>query len=255
MAGERVVLIGRENTATALLYHRLAREFDTRAVLEEPPSTYALLRSRIRRLGLMKATGQILFQLFIALPLGMLSKSRAREIVRESGASTEPIPSARITHIPSVNSSACWEAVRSLAPSAVVINGTRILSAKTITAIGRPILNTHVGMTPRYRGVHGAYWALVNDDRAHCGVTVHLVDEGIDTGGVLYQATISPTERDNFTTYPLLQMVRGSELLTQAVRDAIDNDLKIVAGPAGDQRWYHPTLWEYLRHRIVRDVK
>ena len=136
-----------------------------------------------------------------------------------------------------------------------MINGTRILSAKTIAAIGRPILNTHVGMTPRYRGVHGAYWALVNNDAEHCGVTVHLVDEDIDTGGVLYQAPIDPTRQDNFTTYPLLQMVRGSQLLIPAVRDAIRNDLKVVSGPAGDQRWYHPTLWEYLRHRIVWGVK
>ncbi|HMC97567.1 MAG TPA: formyl transferase [Flavobacteriales bacterium] len=255
MTNDRVVLLGRENASTALLYHALAREFDTRAVLEQGPSTWSLLRSRIRRLGLFRVFGQVLFQLFIVTPLNALSKGRQREIIAGSGASIAPIPEAAITRVPSVNGKACWEAVRSTAPAVVTINGTRILSARTIAAIGRPILNTHVGMTPRYRGVHGAYWALVNNDRAHCGVTVHLVDEGIDTGGVLYQGVIEPTERDNFTTYPLLQMVTGSALLLRAVRDVARGDPKVIEGPSGDARWYHPTVWQYLRNRIGKGVK
>lgn len=255
MAVERVVLLGRENASTALLYHALAKVFDTQVVLEQGPSTWSLLRSRMRRLGLMKVIGQVLFQLLVATPLGVLSTTRVREILRISGASTAPIPVSAIARVPSVNGPACWEAVRLLAPAVVVINGTRILSAKTIAAIGRPILNTHVGMTPRYRGVHGAYWALVNNDPEHCGVTVHLVDEGIDTGGVLYQATIAPSERDNFTTYPLLQMITGSALLVRAVGAAAHGAVTVVAGPAGDTRWYHPTLWEYVRNRLGKGVK
>ena len=34
-----------------------------------------------------------------------------------------------------------------------------------------------------------------------CGVTIHLVDAGIDTGAVLAQAPICPSPRDNFTTW------------------------------------------------------
>ncbi|MEO8590919.1 MAG: formyl transferase [Flavobacteriales bacterium] len=255
MTGERVVLLGRENASTALLYHALTREFDTRVVLEQGPSTWSLLRSRMRRLGVVKVFGQMLFQLLVATPMGALSKARRRDILSASGASTEPIPDNVITRVPTVNGATCWEALGSLEPAVVAINGTRILSAKTIAAIGRPILNTHVGMTPRYRGVHGAYWALVNNDREHCGVTVHVVDEGIDTGGVLYQATIEPTAHDNFTTYPLLQMVTGAPLLVRAVGDAMRGELKLVPGPSGDARWYHPTLWQYVRNRLGKGVK
>lgn len=255
MAGERVVLLGRDGASTKLLYHELAKEFETYVVLEEGPSTWALLRSRVRRLGTMRVLGQVLFQVFVAVPLGAFSKSRQRDIISEAGISDAQIPENVISRVATVNGTPCWETVRALNPDVVAINGTRILSAKTIAALQRPILNTHVGMTPRYRGVHGAYWALTNNDRAHCGVTVHLVDEGIDTGGVLYQATITTTASDNFTTYPTLQMVRGSALLVKAVRDAIRGELKVVQGPAGDTRWYHPTLWQYMRFRIRKGVK
>jgi hypothetical protein len=68
------------------------------------------------------------------------------------------------------------------------------------------MINIHCGLTPKYRGVHGGYWALAQDDRAMCGVTIHLVSPGVDTGDILAQRTIEPTSADNFATYPHLQL-------------------------------------------------
>src|SRR5206468_1975891 len=65
--------------------------------------------------------------------------------------------------------------------------------------------------------VHGAYWALAENDATHCGVTVHLVDAGIDTGGILAQSQITPTARDNFATYGMLQTAIGLRLLRDVV--------------------------------------
>lgn len=255
MAGERVVLLGRDNTSTALLYNALSKAYETHVIHEQAPRTFALLRSRAKRLGIVKVIGQVLFQVLVAKPLSLFSGSRRRTILGEFGASERTVPPAALTRVGSVNSSACWDAMDKLAPSVIVINGTRILSKRSIARARVPILNTHVGMTPRYRGVHGAYWALVQGDPEHCGVTVHLVDEGIDTGGVLYQARIHPTTSDNFNTYPLLQMVVGSNLLMKAVNDVITGRIAVIEGPSGDRRWYHPTLWEYLINRITKGVR
>lgn len=255
MTGERVVLMGRENASTALLYNALSKKYDTHVIHEKAPSTITLLRSRVNRLGIVKVIGQVLFQVLIAKPLSLFSGSRRRAILAEHGASESPVPLGLLTQVGSVNSAACWDAVEKLAPSAIVINGTRILSKASIARARVPILNTHVGMTPRYRGVHGAYWALAQGDPEHCGVTVHLVDEGIDTGGVLYQARINPTAADNFNTYPVLQMAVGSTLLVKAVRDVINGRAVVVEGPSGDRRWYHPTVLEYLTNRILRGVR
>ena len=259
---ERIVLLARESSATAILYHALAKDFDpagtgqiVRVVYEEPPTKWRLLRSRAKRLGAGTVIGQVLFQVFVAKPLSARSSARKAEILQQAGASDVAIPNAVITRSGSVNDPATWELVRSLAPRAVVINGTRILSQHTITALGVPILNTHVGITPMYRGVHGAYWALVHDDPAHCGVTVHHVDAGVDTGYILHQAVIQPTAADNFSTYPTLQMVSGSKLMVKAVREVIDGTT-IPRKPEGsDRRWEIPTLWQYLRNRSRSGVR
>jgi folate-dependent phosphoribosylglycinamide formyltransferase PurN len=70
-------------------------------------------------------------------------------------------------------------------------------------------INTYTGITPLYRDVHGGYWALFQNDKENCDVTVLLVDEGIDTGNIIYQFLIQPTKHDNFSTYPLLQLSEG----------------------------------------------
>lgn len=54
----------------------------------------------------------------------------------------------------------------------------------------RCILNVHYALLPRYRGFHSVVWALLNDE-AEIGLTVHLVDAGIDSGDVIHQYGIS----------------------------------------------------------------
>ncbi|WP_279341247.1 formyltransferase family protein [Geothrix mesophila] len=63
---------------------------------------------------------------------------------------------------------------------------------ETLGAIRVPVMNLHSGITPKCRGQVGGYWALVNGDPDHAGVTVHLVDAGVDTGDVICQARFEP---------------------------------------------------------------
>jgi methionyl-tRNA formyltransferase len=74
-----------------------------------------------------------------------------------------------------------------------------------------------VGITPEYRGVYGAYWALLNNDVENCGVTIHKVDKGIDTGALIKQAVIQIGNRDNFKTYPVHQYGVAIGLMKQTL--------------------------------------
>jgi methionyl-tRNA formyltransferase len=117
-------------------------------------------------------------------------------------------------------------------------------------------INTHVGITPKYRGVHGGYWALANNDMQHFGVTVHKIDAGIDTGEVLYQKVILPTSSDNFSTYPLLQTAEGIKLILNVIEDFNFEGLRSTQSLVNESKlWYHPTLWGYLYLRIKKGIK
>jgi methionyl-tRNA formyltransferase len=96
----------------------------------------------------------------------------------------------------------------------------------------------------------------VENEQEICGVTVHEVDTGIDTGRILGQARITPNGKDNFATYGFLQLAAGLPLLKKAIRDACDGQLQPVDAPRGESRlWTHPTLAQYVYHRVKSGVK
>lgn len=81
--------------------------------------------------------------------------------------------------------------VQELAPDLIVtISPTQILK-KSILQIPRlGIINVHSSFLPRHRGLYPVYWAMANGDD-EVGVSIHHIDEGIDTGDVLLQEGFS----------------------------------------------------------------
>jgi folate-dependent phosphoribosylglycinamide formyltransferase PurN len=253
----RVVMLAAAGESTNIIYHALAAEFDVaRVVLEAPVSKLDFIRRRQRKLGTRTVVGQLIFRALVVPYLAHTSHTRREQIKRTLGLNDAPIDKRNILRVPSVNSDEALKAIQCAKPDAIIINGTRIVAARVLDSTSAPFINMHAGITPLYRGVHGAYWALVESNLQACGVTVHLVDTGIDTGGILGQSVIAPTPADNFMSYPLLQTATGLPLLKQAVRDALARKLEIKAPPAGVSKlWSHPTVWEYMRHRVRRRVK
>jgi folate-dependent phosphoribosylglycinamide formyltransferase PurN len=81
---------------------------------------------------------------------------------------------------------------------------------------------------------------------------VHLVDAGIDTGAVLYQARLAPSAQDNYTTFPYLQLAAALPLLQQAAQDAVDGKLKPQKMDLPSHLWSHPTIWRYVWSGVLR---
>lgn len=250
-SAKKIVILAGPGESTDILFHALDQEFGVhRIIVEEPVSQQQLLKRRAEKLGWSTVAGQIMFKLLVAVPLTRSSQERLRAIKQREGLNDRPLPEDRVIRVSSVNSPECIAQLQQLNPDVIVVNGTRIIAKKVLTSVPCQFINTHAGITPLYRGVHGGYWALANNDRAHCGVSVHLVDAGIDTGGIIAQALIEPTAEDNFVTYPLLQLAAGLPLLKQAVRDALAGRVQLRPAPEGASRlWSHPTLAEYLSNR------
>jgi Methionyl-tRNA formyltransferase len=242
--------------SSKIMYNGLAQRFDVELVIsEDKPSSWRLLKRRIKNLGILKVLGQLCFMAFNRLVLQRSQKRRIAELMELYHLDASAPPETVTQHVDSINAESVMATLKRRDPDAVVVNGTRIISGKVLSCIDKPFINTHVGITPRYRGVHGGYWALANRDPLNCGVTVHLVNTGIDTGGVLYQRTISPEKKDGFNTYPIHQIAAAIPLMRSALLDVSNLELKVTPGVAPSQLWYHPTLVEYLKARILFGVK
>lgn len=253
---ERVVLLAGDGPSTRVVYHHLAREFpELHVVLEDGVPASQLLKRRLKTLGPVVVAGQVLFMGVVGRRLRQSAEARVREIYARAGLSDAPIPGP-VTRVPSVNSEEARAALRELNPRVVVVNGTRIIGRATLAAVAAPFINMHAGITPLFRGVHGGYWALAEGRPELMGTTVHLVDEGIDTGTIIEQATCQPEPADTFATYPALQLAAGLPLLARAVRAALDGTLDPRARTDLASRFRsHPTLWGYLLRRVTRGVR
>ena len=247
MLTDRVVLLTCEGDAGRLAGRYLAAHFPAlTVVVESPMSRSQLLRRRIKRLGLVRVGGQLAFMAFQRMQQ-RASQRRIAEIIREAGLDVPWPHESEIIRVPSVNSPECIGHLRRLQPQAILVVGTRIIARDVLRAFDVPFVNYHAGITPKYRGVHGGYWAKSEGDLGNFGVTVHLVDAGIDTGDVLYQARLAPTAKDNYSTFPYLQLAVALPLLQRAARDAVAGTLRAEKVDLPSHLWSHPTLWHYIK--------
>ena len=63
-----------------------------------------------------------------------------------------------------------------------------IISENLLKKIKCFILNLHISYLPYNKGAHPNFWSFYDDTPA--GVTIHLVDKGVDTGPILYQKRV-----------------------------------------------------------------
>jgi methionyl-tRNA formyltransferase len=148
--------------------------------------------------------------------------------------------------VPSVNGEAVKTLLREHQPRVVVVSGTGIIGRQTLT-LAPIFLNIHVGITPRYRGVHGGFWAVYEGRPELAGTTVHLIDPGVDTGAIYGQTTIPvDPDTDTYRTLPVKQYLAGLKLMEEAVRAALDGSLTTYQRDDLESRqWYSPTVREY----------
>ena len=79
-------------------------------------------------------------------------------------------------------------------------------------------INCHAGKLPFYRGRNILNWALINDEKEF-GITVHYVDDGIDTGDIILQRTYPITDEDNYNTLLEVAYKECPDILYQAIKE------------------------------------
>lgn len=258
MNTKKIIIIARKGESTNIVFNRLIENFTIHSViLEQPINRIQFLRRRIKKLGFLKVFGQVLFQLLIVPVLKYTSKKRIIKLKAIYHLNTQSISPDKVKNVDSINSDSTLQNLLSENPDLIIVNGTRIISKKTLLSVNCNFINIHAGITPNYRGVHGAYWALVNKDFDNCGVTIHKIDAGIDTGPVLFHKKISISKEDNFITYPLIQLGEGLPFLINAIDDILKGIQKTSTLKKADSSnlWHHPSLSQYIFNRLFKKVK
>lgn len=98
----------------------------------------------------------------------------------------------------------------------VSMSFNQILKSNFINFPPKKTINCHAGKLPFYRGRNILNWVLINDEKEF-GVTVHYVDEGIDTGDIILQETFPITQEDSYKTLLEKAFVECAKVLHKAL--------------------------------------
>ncbi len=144
----------------------------------------------------------------------------------------------------------------------VLVFVTQFVSKEIINLATYGGINYHPSLLPKYRGGSAIAWALINGE-LQTGVTIHYIDEGVDTGDIILQEAVNIDPDDTTVTlyynklFPL-----GIRLVTEAVRliregkaPRIPQDPRLAS--------YQPVLkphhtvvdWRQMAHNIYNLVR
>lgn len=86
----------------------------------------------------------------------------------------------------------------------VLVGYMRVITPLFIKAYSHCIINIHPSLIPKYcgKGMYGnkVHEAVLKNNETETGMTIHYVDEGVDTGEVLCQKLVSVDAQDTLET-------------------------------------------------------
>jgi len=102
----------------------------------------------------------------------------------------------------------------------------RIVGKPLIEAFPNRIMNIHPSLLPSFPGLHGQKQAIDYGVKIS-GCTVHFVDEGIDTGPIIIQASVpvSPDDTEETLSERILKMEH--KIFPEAIRLYAEGRLKV----------------------------
>jgi len=90
-----------------------------------------------------------------------------------------------------------FDKLRAAAPDLLLLGKPGIVRKQILDIPRVGTLNCHPGKLPCYRGNDVIYWTCLHKDFHHLGYSIHLVDEGVDTGPVISFTSAPPRQGEN----------------------------------------------------------
>ncbi len=110
------------------------------------------------------------------------------------------------------------ETLRSWNPDVIVVAAFgRILPQIILDLPPKGCLNVHGSLLPKYRGAAPIQWAVINGER-ETGVTIMMMDAGLDTGAILEQAVMPISAEDTAGDVASRMAEMGGRLLVPTLQ-------------------------------------
>ena len=266
-----VVLYSAGHLGSALIMNRLVEmdEIEVVGVVKAQPLSFSRqgksrIRRHLRKVGWRFAWLLIFQRAIQGIGYGLsllMPAARKRLLPAWKIASEHDIP---VYATRDINAPESVEFVRQCKPDLLLsAYFSQLLKREIIHSAPSGVLNIHPGWLPAYRGAMAYFWVLHNHSE-HGGVTLHWIDEGIDTGEIIERRSFQIPHNATQETVLTLTAVIGAGLLRRVIHRLQEGKPRQAVEPQSpaDQQDYYPmpgdrefaSYFEQHRFFRIRDV-
>ena len=101
-----------------------------------------------------------------------------------------------------------------------------LINSDVILCAQRPIINLHISYLPFNRGAHPNFWS--HYENTPCGVTIHEIDEGIDTGKIIFREKIELNEYMTLKDSHIILLESIESLFKEKIDEIENNTYKTI---------------------------
>ena len=136
----------------------------------------------------------------------------------------------------------------------VIINQSQFIIKKELLSVAPlGMLNRHNALLPKNRGRLTPFWVLYNQE-TETGVSIHFVDEGIDSGPILVQKKFTVKRNETFRSLVNKNYYWAPKAMLEALNKLEKGDNSFIENPESKATYNTiPTLaqaWEFRKHRF-----
>ena len=242
VADGRVILITRRGLAHRLLAAALHRTLDLEGIVVEEPRPCGGGRAARLKERLRSGLGETLFGAGAALKRWVSMSARECSVLRVEGdlqrraeahlldragkATADEWPHGVDRHASEGlehPDTLAW--CRARQPELILVFGTSIVRGPMLELAPRGMLNAHCSLLPDYRGTFSEFWQVLHGDLDSAGVTIHYIDESVDTGDIVRQQQTPVPEGVDPYMLRTLNILATLELYPDAARGVLRGEV------------------------------
>ena len=152
-----------------------------------------------------------------------------------------------IMEVENINSDHSIQFLKSERPDFGIVFGTRKLSKKIIACFKDGAINVHRGISQDYRGLDSDLWAVYHKDFSNIGVTIHFVEERLDTGDIVAQDKLLLKRDMKIHQIRYYTTLIATELVLKALDSYLNESLK----PTPQKKGRYYSFMPLVLKRIV----
>jgi len=116
-----------------------------------------------------------------------------------------------------INNREVVEQIKAVKPDLIVsVSMNQIVKKQVLEMAPKRCINVHCAPLPRYGGMSPYIWALANNED-YSAVTIHYMDEGLDTGDIIVQEKVAVANKDSAFALFYRCCLQAAELLIKVV--------------------------------------